>query len=202
MAVMRRAEYAPEDLSPPRYAGLIKSLVVPRPIAWVSTISPDGVENLAPHSFFTMASEVPPVAQFTSIGDKDSLRNVRATGEFVISLAPEPLFELVNASATTYPPEISEFDALGIEREPAKTVKPSRVARSPAALECRLLETIEVGGGVIVLGHVQHVAVAESALTDGRPDIAKLAPLARLGGIQWGLLGEIREIERIPYSDA
>lgn len=201
MAGMRRAEYTPEDLPPMRYAGLIKSLVVPRPIAWVSSVSAAGVENLAPHSFFTMASEVPPVAQFTSIGDKDSLCNVRETEEFVISLATESLFEQINASGTAYPPEISEFEALGIEREPSKTVKPSRVAGSPAALECRLLDTIEVGGGVIVLGQVQHVAVAESALTNDRPDIKKLAPLARLGGIQWGLLGEIREIERLPYRE-
>lgn len=199
---MRRAEYTPDDLPPTRFAGLIKHLVVPRPIAWVSSISADGVENLAPHSFFTMASEVPPVAQFTSIGHKDSLRNVRETGEFVISLASEPQFEQINASATAYPPEISEFEALGIESEAAAAVRPSRVADSPAVLECRLLRTIEIedSQAVIVLGRVVHVAVAESVLVDGRPAIEKLAPLARLGGIQWGLLGEIREIERIPYS--
>jgi flavin reductase (DIM6/NTAB) family NADH-FMN oxidoreductase RutF len=198
---MRRAEYTPEDLPPARFAGLIKHLVVPRPIAWVSSISADGVENLAPHSFFTMASEVPPVAQFTSIGHKDSLRNVRETGEFVISLASEPQFEQINASATEYPPEISEFEALGIEREPAASVRPSRVADSPAALECRLLRTIEIedSQAVIVLGRVVHVAVAEEALVEGRPAIERLAPLSRLGGIQWALLGEIREIERIPY---
>lgn len=199
---MSRIEYAPDDLPPPRYAGLIKHLIVPRPIAWVSTISADGVENLAPHSFFTMASEIPPVAQFTSVGAKDSLRNVRETREFVISLATAPLFEKVNASGTTYPPDIDEFEELEIEREPSRTVRPSRVADSPAALECRLIDTIPVadGGSVIVLGEVQHVAVSEEALTNERPDIEKLAPLARLGGIQWGLLGEIREIPRIPYE--
>lgn len=203
MVDMRRVEYTPEDLPPPRFAGLIKHLIVPRPIAWVSSISESGVVNLAPHSFFTMASEVPPVAQFTSIGHKDSLRNVRETGEFVISLASEPQFEIVNASATEYPPGVDEFDALGIEKEASVAVRPPRVAHSPAALECRLIETIEVAGGpaVIVLGEVAHVAVDEQALTNDRPDIKKLAPLSRLGGIQWGLLGEIREIARIPYSE-
>lgn len=199
---MTRVEYAPNDLPPKRYAGLIKHLVVPRPIAWVSTISADGTENLAPHSFFTLASEVPPVALFTSIGDKDSLQNVRETREFVISLASDDLFELVNASATEFPADIDEFAALGIEREPSRVVAPSRVALSPAALECRLLETIPIadGNAVIVLGEIVHVAVSEAVLTADRPDINKLAPLARLGGIQWGLLGEIREIERIPYE--
>ena len=203
MVDMSRVEYTPEDLPPPRFAGLIKHLIVPRPIAWVSSISESGVVNLAPHSFFTMASEVPPVAQFTSIGHKDSLRNVRETGEFVISLASEPQFEIVNASATEYPPGVDEFDALGIEKEASVVVRPPRVAHSPAALECRLIETIEVAGGpaVIVLGEVAHVAVDDHALTNDRPDIKKLAPLSRLGGIQWGLLGEIREIARIPYSE-
>lgn len=202
MVDMSRVEYTPEDLSPPRFAGLIKHLIVPRPIAWVSSVSAEGVINLAPHSFFTMASEVPPVAQFTSIGNKDTLRNVRETGEFVISMAPEPLFETVNASGTTYPPEVDEFEVLGIGKEPSRTVAPPRVAESPAALECRLLETIEVstGSAVIVLGEVTHVAVNEDAHTNDRPDVKKLAPLARLGGIQWGLLGEIREIARIPYE--
>ncbi len=198
---MSRIEYKPEDLEAVRYAGLIKSLIVPRPIAWVSTVSAAGVANLAPHSFFTMASEVPPIAQFTSIGQNDSLRNSRETGEFVINLASEPDFERINASATEYPADHSEFEALDIASEPSVQVAPPRVASSPAALECRLVETVEIGGGVIVLGEVVHVAVAESALTAGRPDINLLRPLSRLGGNQWGLLGEIREIRRIPYSE-
>lgn len=200
---MSRVEYGREDLPPARFVGLIKHLVVPRPIAWVSTISADGIENLAPHSFFTMASEIPPVAQFTSVGTKDSLRNVRETGEFVISLAAEPLFDQVNDSSADFPHDVDEFEFLGIEREPAALVRPSRVAASPAALECRLLETIPIadGGSVIVLGEVVHVAVSEEALTDGRPDFRKLAPLARLGGIQWALPGEIREKPRPRYED-
>lgn len=199
---MRRAEYTPEDLPPARFAGLIKHLVVPRPIAWVSSVSAAGVENLAPHSFFTVASEIPPIAQFTSIGHKDTLRNVRETGEFVISMASEPQFEQVNASGTDYPPDVSEFDAVGIAREPAASVRPPRVAGSPAALECRLLKTIEMEGSeaVLVLGQVVHVAVAEEAIAEDRPVIERLAPLSRLGGIQWALLGEIRKIRRIPYQ--
>lgn len=218
MSDVKRREIDPEGAGARHFARLAKSIVVPRPIAWVSTVSADGVENLAPHSFFTMASESPAVAQFTSIGEKDSLRNVRETGEFVISLASEPQFELINASGTDYPPQVSEFEALGIEREPAARVRPPRVAGSPAAMECRLLETIPVGDGTIVLGEVVHMAIAEAALGGGADaagadgtggtdepiplaDITALRPLARLGGNQWAELGRIREIKRKPYRD-
>ena len=95
-----------------QFARLLKAVVVPRPIAWVSTTSAEGVDNLAPHSFFTFASEVPPVLQFTSIGHKDSLRNATGTGEFVINLADLGNLDAVNASGTAYPPDEDEFAAL------------------------------------------------------------------------------------------
>src|SRR3954447_5413309 len=94
---------------------MINSVVVPRPIAWVSSRSAAGVDNLAPHSFFTVSCVSPPIIQFTSVGIKDTLRNVQETREFVVNLAPEPLFEQINATATDYPRGISEFDAVGLE---------------------------------------------------------------------------------------
>src|SRR6478672_4878687 len=95
---------------------LMTASVVPRPIAWVSTRSAEGIDNLAPHSFFTVSGVEPPVVQFTSVGHKDSRRNALATREFVVCMSTEPLLEQVNMSGTDYPPDMSEFDAVGVTR--------------------------------------------------------------------------------------
>ncbi|MFF7154010.1 flavin reductase [Streptomyces sp. NPDC008139] len=180
---------------------LLTSVVVPRPIAWVSTTSAAGTDNLAPHSFFTVACVSPPVVQFTSVGRKDSVRNIEETGQFVVSLAPEHLFEQINATATDFPRGTSEFDAVGIAREPSLRVKPPRVAASPVALECELHSTVRLGDSTVVFGRVVHAAVSEAVLDDGHPDVRKLRPLSRLGKDEWGTLGEILEIKRIPLAD-
>ncbi|MFG2196413.1 flavin reductase family protein [Streptomyces sp. NPDC048639] len=181
---------------------LLTSVVVPRPIAWVSTVSRDGcTPNLAPHSFFTIACVAPPIVQFTSVGRKDTLRNVEETGEFVVNLAPEPLFEKINATATDFPPGISEFEAAGVETEPSLRVKPPRVADSPVALECALHSTLCLGDSTVVLGRVLHAAVSEDVMDGRHPEITKLRPLSRLGKDEWGALGELLEISRIPYAD-
>ncbi|MDQ4037183.1 MAG: flavin reductase family protein [Actinomycetota bacterium] len=179
---------------------ILTSIVVPRPIAWVSTRSLDGVDNLAPHSFYTVACVNPPVVQFTSVGRKDSLRNVEQTREFVVNLAPESLFEQINATGTNFPIEQSEFVEVGIGLEEAETVAPYRVADSPAAIECELHSTVSMGDSTVVFGRVRLVVVSQSAMRDGRPAIDLLSPLARLGGIQWATLGEVRAIQRIPYE--
>jgi flavin reductase (DIM6/NTAB) family NADH-FMN oxidoreductase RutF len=143
----------------------------------------------------------PPIVQFTSVGRKDSLINVEQTGEFVISLAPEGLFEQVNATGTDFPADVSEFDAVGIEREPSLRVAPPRVARSPVALECKLHTALTFGLGTVVMGRVVHAVVDEEALEDGRPAIERLAPLSRLGANEWGTHGQIRDISRISYRE-
>ena len=198
---MPRVDIDPATLGSGPFYSFLTSVIVPRPIAWVSTRSPEGVDNLAPHSFFTVSSVDPPIVQFTSVGRKDSLRNVEQTSEFVVCLTPEPLFEQVNASATDFPAEVSEFDAVGIEREASLEVAPPRVARSPVALECKLHTTLTFGTGTVVLGRVVHAAIDEDALVDGRPAIDRLAPLSRLGANEWATLGEIREITRIGYRE-
>jgi flavin reductase (DIM6/NTAB) family NADH-FMN oxidoreductase RutF len=180
---------------------LLNSVVVPRPIAWVSSTSPAGVDNLAPHSFFTVSSVTPPVVQFTSVGEKDTLRNVRATGEFVVNLASEALFEVVNETATDFPPEIGEFDAAGVAREPSATVRPPRVAGSPVALECRVHDIIAVGDCFVVMGEVLLIAIDADVLVDGHPAVERLRPLARLGRDEWSTIGEVREIKRRRYGD-
>nr|WP_240894905.1 flavin reductase family protein [Kineococcus siccus] len=176
--------------------------VVPRPIAWVSTRSAAGVDNLAPHSFYTVSSVDPPVLQFTSVGRKDTLRNVEETREFVVNLAPEALFEQVNATGTDFPAGLSEFDEVGVAREPSLRVAPPRVAGSPIAFECVLHSTVLLGDSTVVFGRVVHAAVATDVLSDdGLPDVRRLEPLARLGRDQWSLVGELREITRTPYAD-
>lgn len=197
-----RVDYSPDSLGPGSFYRLLTAVVVPRPIAWVSTLAGDGrTANLAPHSFFTVACVDPPVVQFTSVGRKDSLRNVEETREFVVNLAPEPLFEQINATGTDFPREVGEFEAVGIEREPSLRVRPPRVAASPVALECTLHSTLGLGDSTVVFGRVVHAAVSEEVLVNGRPDIRLLRPLARLGGNEWGTVGEVNELARIPYRD-
>ncbi|MFC8507957.1 flavin reductase family protein [Streptomyces sp. NPDC057411] len=195
-----RMNIDPEQTGPNPFYRLLTATVVPRPIAWVSTTGADGTDNLAPHSFFTISSVVPPVVQFTSVGRKDSLRNVEETGEFVVNLAPEGLFEQVNATATDFPRGTSEFDACGVEREPSLRVRPPRVAQSPVALECVLHSTLRIGDSTVVFGRVVHAAVEESVLVDGHPEMTLMRPLSRLGKNEWGTLGGIQELARVPYQ--
>ncbi|MGH3366660.1 MAG: flavin reductase family protein [Nocardioidaceae bacterium] len=196
-----RTDFDPAQMPPRRFYRLLTSVVVPRPIAWVSTVSGDGVDNLAPHSFFTVSCVDPPIVQFTSVGRKDSLRNVEATREFVVNLASESLFEQVNATSTDFPPGVSEFDAVGLAREPSLHVGPARVADSPVALECVLHGTTSFGDCTVVFGRVVYAAVQTDVLEDEHPRVDRLRPLARLGRSQWAKLGEVVEISRIPHRD-
>ncbi len=193
-----RRDYDPAELGSAVYP-LLNSVVVPRPIAWVSTTSAEGVDNLAPHSFFTIAGIDPPVVQFTSVGAKDSLRNALATGEFVVALCSEPLLEQVNRTGTDYPPDTSEYDAVGLTRESSWLVTPPRVAESPVNLECRLVGTRAFGDCTVVFGQVVHVAVDEAVLRDGRPAVDLLRPLARLGADEWSTIGVVTDHRRIPF---
>lgn len=196
-----RTDFDPDTVGARGVYKLLTAVIVPRAIAWVVTRSADGVDNLAPHSFFTVASTDPPIVQFTSVGEKDSLRNAQATGEFTVCLTPEPLLEHINATATDFPSHESEIDAAGLTREPSLHVKTPRIAESPVALECRLEQTLDVGNCTLVLGRVVHIAVSDDVLVDGRPDARRLAPLARLGGDEWSTLGEVVATPRIRYRD-
>jgi flavin reductase (DIM6/NTAB) family NADH-FMN oxidoreductase RutF len=196
-----RVDFDPEQTDPLAFYRLLNSVVIPRPIAWVSSRSADGVDNLAPHSFFTVACTDPPIVQFTSVGRKDSLRNVEATGEFVVNFTPEPLFDAVNATSVNAPPDVSEFDHVGIAREPSLRVAPPRVRDAPVAIECVLHDTLPLGDCTVVLGRVVHIAIAQEAMRDGRPDAELLRPLARLGGRQWSTLGELLAIDRPRWED-
>jgi len=198
-----RTDIDPDELGHRPFYKILTSVVVPRPIAWVATRSADGVDNLAPHSFFTVSCVDPPIIQFTSVGVKDSLRNVRETVELVVCMATEPLFEKINATSTNFPATVSEFAAVGLSMEPSVRVAPVRVAESPVALECRLHAAVTLGDSTVVMGRVVHASIAEDVWADdGRlPDIERLRPLARLGRDQWSSIGEVHSIRRIPYAE-
>ncbi|WP_026124049.1 flavin reductase family protein [Nocardiopsis baichengensis] len=191
-----RTEFTAEDLPGRAFYRMLTAVVVPRPIAWVASVSAQGRDNLAPHSFFTVSCADPPIVQFTSVGRKDTLRNVEETGEFTVNLAPEPLMEQVNATSAALERGSSEFDAAGLDREPSAVVKAPRVAASPAALECRLHSTVLLGDSTVVFGRVVHVAVDASVLDGGHPQVERLRPLSRLGRDEWGTLGRVVPLDR------
>lgn len=196
-----RIETDPDQLSSTDFYRLLTNLVIPRPIAWVSTVDDQGRTNLAPHSFFTIASANPPIVQFTSVGRKDTLRNIEQTGQFTVCFATRHHLEAINATATEFQAGRSEFYEVDIETEPSRLVLPPRVADSPAALECELERIIEVGDSFLVLGRVLQAAVSDNVYNDQRrPDAQLLNPLARLGGSQWSALGDIVSIRRIPLE--
>ena len=196
-----RTDFDPAEVPGRDFYKLLNSVVVPRPIAWVSSTSAAGTDNLAPHSFFTVSCVSPPVIQFTSVGRKDSLNNVEQTREFVVNLTPEALFEEVNATGTDFPPEGDEFAEVGLEREASQRVGPPRVAASPVAIECVLHGTVSFGNSTVVFGRVVHLAIDESVMVDGHPEIDRLKPLSRLGKDEWGTLGEVKTISRIKHAD-
>jgi flavin reductase (DIM6/NTAB) family NADH-FMN oxidoreductase RutF len=181
------------------YRWLIHCLV-PRPIAWVSTISPDGVTNLAPFSFFQGVCARPPTLMFCPVNDrhgrpKDTLRNVEATGEFVVNLVPFALAETMNATAATLPYGESEFARFHVAAEPSVKVKPPRVAGVPVAFECRLDRVVRLSegpaGGNAVFGRILALHCADAALGPaGLPEPARLDLIARLGGDGYLRVGE------------
>ena len=170
-----------------------KSCVVPRPIGWLSTVSSDGVDNLAPYSQFTNLTFDPPyvlvsINRTPTGGRKDTAANIEATGEFVYNIVPYALRDAMNITATPFPPEVDEFEKAGLTKAHCKLVKPCRVAESPISLECRFVQTIVLPGDSktgtvdIIIGKVVGVHIADEViLPDGKIDMGKIRPLARMG---------------------
>lgn len=197
----------PADTLPPRvaYQHLI-SLITPRPIAWVSTLSPGGATNLAPFSFFTGITASPPsllfcVANDRHGGKKDTLRNIEATGEFVVNVVNAASGPAMNGTSATLPYEQSEFEAGGIASVPSVRVKPPRVAAAPAALECTLLQIVRIGEGAgagnIVIGRIEILHIDDAVVgPDGFADPARLDTIGRLGGQLYSGTRERFELQR------
>ena len=165
------------------------AIVGPRPIGWISTCNEDGGCNLAPYSFFTAFNYTPPIIGFASISEKDSLRNARATGEFVWNLATLPLAEAMNASSASVASDVNEFHLAGLETLPSRLVRAPRVALSPVQFECKVSQIVQLqsAAGVavetwLVLGEVVAVHIAQSLLPGGIYDTAAAEPILRGGG--------------------
>ena len=165
------------------------AIIGPRPIGWISSQSADGVLNLAPYSFFNAFNYVPPIIGFASIGRKDSLSNIEATGEFVWNLASEPLAQQMNQSCAAVAPDVNEFELTGLATEPSVLIQPPRVQASPVSMECRCTQILQLqsldGSKVptwLVLGEVVMVHIDEHLLKDGIYQTAAGQPLLRGGG--------------------
>jgi flavin reductase (DIM6/NTAB) family NADH-FMN oxidoreductase RutF len=171
---------------------LIVGVIVPRPIAFVSTLSAEGVRNLAPFSFFTAVSANPPVICFapmmrgTGGPGKDTLQNIRSTGEFVVNVVSEDFAQEMNACSGDYPPDVDEFIVSGLTPLASDLIKPPRVAESNVNMECRLLQVVDVSdkplGGSLVLGEVLRFHVADELFSDYKIDPDMLRAIGRMGG--------------------
>lgn len=185
------------------------SAIVPRPVAWVTTRSAAGIDNLAPFSFFNGVTSRPPTISIavgsrkweTALRPKDTLRNIEETGEFVVHSSTESLAELVNQSSEEFPPDVSEIETLGLDPVPSERVKPLRLRQCPVAFECALDRVVHIGDppltglvlGRIVLAHV------EESVWDPQSqsiDVTKLRPVSRLGGQLWAPVREVFRLER------
>jgi flavin reductase (DIM6/NTAB) family NADH-FMN oxidoreductase RutF len=183
-----------------------KSCVVPRPIGWISTISANGIHNLAPFSQFQNLTFDPPYVMFaanmnTLGARKDTVVNVEQTGEFVYNMATFDLRDAVNRSAAEVPPETDEFELAGVTRAPSERVGPARVAESPVQFECTYHQTIRLpGNGLmgtvdIIIGRVVMIHIKDEVITpEGKLDIVKIRPLARLGYYDYTAVESIFEM--------
>ncbi len=169
-----------------------KSCVAPRPIGWISTLSAGGIANLAPYSFFNGVASNPPQVMYASSGTqphgpKDTLTNIRETGEFVVNVATWDLREAMNITSQAAAPDEDEFALAGLTPRPSQLIKAPRIGESPINMECRLLDIIDLASNdpqqpnTMVIGHVLGIHIDDSILTDGMIDNAKLRLISRLG---------------------
>ena len=165
------------------------AIIAPRPIGWISTCSEDGKPNLAPYSFFNAFNYTPPLIGFSSLGDKDSVRNARATGEFVWNLVSRPLAEAMNQSCAPVPHGVNEFELAGLQTAPSRLVKVPRVAASLVTMECRVTQIIQLqsrdGTALstwLTMGEVIAVHIDDSLIEEGVYQTAKAQPVMRGGG--------------------
>lgn len=174
---------------------IMSGSVVPRPIAWVTTVNEQGLVNAAPFSAFTQLSQDPPLVLIQmdkGSGEKDTSRNIRTTREFVINIANMALLEQLHLSATPLGPEQSEPATFNIALSDSKTVRPPRVAKAPVCFECRLFNSFDIGNEphTVIIGEILHFYVDDSVYLDGRIDQKKLDPVCRIGGPWYAPLGE------------
>lgn len=185
-----------------------KALVAPRPIAWVSSMSAEGVLNLAPFSFFNAVAEFPPTILFAPNnprpggGRKDTLANIEATNEFVVNFATWDLREKMNVTSAHLPPEADEFAAAGLTPESCRHVQVPRVKESPVSLECVFMHRVRLPStnpkieNNVVFGRVVGIHIADELIVDGRIDMMKYRPIARLGYMDYSVVDNVFSMER------
>ncbi len=198
------------SLDPEAAYKLVTGLVVPRPIAWVTTLGPGGIVNLAPFSAFTFVSNDPPMVGI-NVGRKaglakDTANNIHARGEFVVNIADETMVDAVHESAVEHAPDVSEADLLGLATVASLAIATPRLADVPASLECRLHRAIGFGrgGSEFLVGEVLHFHLRDGLAEGGKVDTRRLRPLCRLAGPHYATLGEIltkRVLPRASKSD-
>jgi flavin reductase (DIM6/NTAB) family NADH-FMN oxidoreductase RutF len=184
-----------------------KAIVAPRPIGWITSMSAKGEINLAPYSFFNAVSDAPPIVLFSSEGPKDSLFFVEETKEFVCSLATYDLRAAMVETSAQFPRGVNEMEQAGLTSAPSRLVRPPRVAASPCALECKLLQIIplkdlrgEATNRHVVFGQVVGIHIDDSFIKDGRLDTAAMRPIARCGYADYSVVDKMFSIQR-PTTD-
>ena len=202
-------EFASSELEHRDLYKLLTGSIVPRAIAWVSTVDSAGQPNLAPYSFFTAVCASPPTLLFcpgiraSDLGQKDTYDNILQTGEFVINFVTEALAEAMNASSVEAPAQVNEFERAGVTAIPSRTVRAPRVQESPIHFECRLNQIVTIsegpGGGHIVIGTVQHLHFDDRIWQEGHYiDMAAYQPIGRLAGPQYSFVRDFFSMNRPP----
>lgn len=195
---------------------LLTATVFPRPIAWVSTVSPQGIYNLAPFSFFNVFSNEPPILIFSPgfkvieeagelvLVDKDTLANIKTTGEFVINLVSRSLAEKMNLTSGEFAPQVNEFERAGLTATPSHMVLPPRVKESPVSFECNLYEHIELarlpGAGNLVLSEILCMHIDDELMQGNRIDMQALDLVGRMGGNRYCTTRDTFDLAR-PTTD-
>ncbi len=196
----RPLEVAPDDWSVREFYQLMTALVIPRPIGWISTLSPSGVRNIAPYSYFNLMGSDPFYVAFGSTGVKDSVSNLREVPEFVANIVTMHVLEKMNFTSTDFPRDEDEFEWAGLTPVPSAKVRPPRVGEAKAHLECELVQIVSDRNTHIVLGRIVHAHVAPSVWKDGRVDARLLDPVCRLSGSGYASLGELFSVQRTAWN--
>lgn len=202
-------EINPNEMAWKSLYKLMIGSILPRPIGWISTLDAEGAPNLAPFSFFNAICPNPPHVLFcpnvrgTDGSGKDTLNNVRATGEFVVNIVTEATAEAMNLSAQELPAGVNEFEIAGVTPASSVAVKPPRVAESPIHYECTLTQIIDLsddpGGGSVVIGRVVHMHVDDSVrLDEDKIDLTALKPVGRLAGTSYARVTDVFDLIRPP----
>jgi len=204
-------EFDPRSMPPPAVSKLLIGCIVPRPIAWVSTVGADGVNNVAPFSFFMGVCNNPPTLAFSvgpragasethPVGTKDTVRNLEATGDFVVNVVDDTLAEQMNLTSGEYPPEVDEFQVAGLTATASVKVRAPRVREAPISLECRVAQILRVGRGPhsLVLGEIVYFHLRDDLYdrATGRIDMKRLKPVGRLAGEMYTHVHDLFEMKR------